>query len=258
MHQTVQLVDALKKFLRAKGITYREVAGALDLSEASVKRIFASRSFSLQRLEQVCRHVGLSIYELARLAAHEDRLPVTTLNIDQEAALADDPELFSYFYLLINGWSPAQVKRRLSLDETQSVRYLTRLHRLELIELYSRNRVRTLTARTIAWRKDGPVRRRYEAQVREEFLSADFEASGGIMRFETAELDESSLRILMRKIDKLVKEFNDLVELDTAVTQDRKQSVGLLLAARPWVFSLLADARSDRGFSSHPSDARQH
>lgn len=241
MHQTSQLVDALKKLLRAKGVTYRDVAAALNLSEASVKRIFANESFTMNRLEQICQFLDITIYELARLAAHADRQPVTTLSVDQEAALADEPQLLSYFYLLVNGWPPSRIKRKLGIDDVQSTKALTKLHRLELIELQSRNRVRLLTARTIAWRKNGPVRRRYEQQVREEFLGFDFDRAGGVMRFETAELSESSLTILRRKIAKLVKEFDELVELDMALPPEEKQSVGFLLAARPWVFSLLAD-----------------
>ena len=34
------LIDALKRALRARGVTYRDVARALELSEPSVKRLF--------------------------------------------------------------------------------------------------------------------------------------------------------------------------------------------------------------------------
>ncbi len=239
MHQTAQLVDALKKILRAKGVTYRDVASAIGLSEASVKRIFAEKSFSLSRLEEICRYLNLTIYELARLAAHHDQQPVTTLTIEQETALAKEPPLLAYFYLLANGWPPSKIKKQLGMSDAQSAKAMTRLHRLKLIECYSRNRFRLLTARTIAWRKAGPVRRLYERQIKSEFLETDFEAAGGLMKFETAELSESSIKIISRKIEKLVKEFDDLVELDMAQPLEKKQSVGLLLAVRPWVFSLL-------------------
>ena len=164
MHQTSQLVDALKKVLRAKGVTYRDLASAIDLSEASVKRIFADKSFSLKRLEEICQYLELTIYELSRLAAHQDQHPVTTLTIEQETALANEPQLLAYFYLLINGWPPHRIKKRLGMNEVQSTGAMTTLHGLQLIERYSRNRVRLLTARTIAWRKAGPLRRLYEQQ----------------------------------------------------------------------------------------------
>jgi DNA-binding Xre family transcriptional regulator len=246
MHQTSQLVSALKKFLRAKGVTYRDVATALELSEASVKRIFANKSFSLLRLDQICQFLEISIYELTRLAAQGDQRQISTLSIEQETALADDPELFTYFYLLVNGWIPSRIKRKLHITEVQSSRALTRLHRLKLIELHARNRVRLLTARPIAWRKNGPVKSRYEQQVREEFLVADFDGAGGVMHFETAELSESSTNILTRKIEKLVIDFRDLADLDSALPEEERRSVGFLLAARPWVFSLFADLQPVR------------
>ena len=241
MHQTSQLVEVLKKVLRAKGLTYRDLASAINLSEASVKRIFAENSFSLKRLEQICQHLDLTIYELSKLAAHHDQQPVTTLSLEQETALAREPHLFAYFYLLINGWPPSRIKKQRCVSDAQSVKLMTKLHRLKLIEYFSRNRFRLLTARTIAWRKAGPVRRLYEQQVKSEFLETDFEATGGLMKFETAQLSESSINIISRKIEKLVKELDDLVELDMSLPLERKRSVGLLLAFRPWVFSLLAD-----------------
>ena len=73
----------------------------------------------------------------------------------------------------------------------------------------------------------------------EEFLGADFDRVAGLMKFETGELSESSIKVLSRKLEKLVKEFDDLVELDMALPLEKKRSVGLLLAFRPWVFSLL-------------------
>ena len=50
MSQTAQLLSALKKFLKAKGITYQLLADRLDLSEASVKRLFSDESFSIRRI----------------------------------------------------------------------------------------------------------------------------------------------------------------------------------------------------------------
>ncbi len=49
MSQSAALVATLKQALRAQGKTYVDVAEALDLSVASVKRLFAQNSFSLER-----------------------------------------------------------------------------------------------------------------------------------------------------------------------------------------------------------------
>ena len=74
MSTTAQLIDALKRELKAKGITYAELAQRLGISEASVKRTFALRSFSLERLEQVLAAVGMDFMELAQAATDAPQL----------------------------------------------------------------------------------------------------------------------------------------------------------------------------------------
>jgi transcriptional regulator with XRE-family HTH domain len=53
MSQIVAVVDALKRALKAKNLTYAQVARELKMSEASVKRMFSSNHFTLHRFEQV-------------------------------------------------------------------------------------------------------------------------------------------------------------------------------------------------------------
>lgn len=71
MSQTNNLLLALKKQLRAQGKTYADVAQLLDLSEASVKRLFASQSFTLQRLEQLCDWLQIEFSELMQQAQQQ-------------------------------------------------------------------------------------------------------------------------------------------------------------------------------------------
>ena len=54
MAVSVDLIDALKRCLRAQELTYRELAARIRMSEAAVKRMFSRRAMSLQRLEQIC------------------------------------------------------------------------------------------------------------------------------------------------------------------------------------------------------------
>ena len=91
MNQTQDLLKALKKCLRAKGLGYSDLAEVLDLSESSVKRIFSQQSFTLERLEQVCRFLDMSIYDLARLTRIDTDDEITRLTLEQEQGLADDP-----------------------------------------------------------------------------------------------------------------------------------------------------------------------
>lgn len=243
MKQTKQLVDALRKALRAHGMTYDDVAKALDLSEASIKRVFSQGTFTLQRFEEICALLGLSIYDLARMTRITTADSTARLTLKQEQALAADQILLSVFYLLLNGWSPGRISTRYQLDKPRQTQILAQLDRLSLIELLPQNRVKLLTERNVEWRRGGPVRRLYERLVKEEFLRSSFSKENERLSFASAELSSASIEIMARKIERLTQEFNELAELDLGLSHEKKIGIGLMSAQRPWTFwSILAKA----------------
>jgi DNA-binding Xre family transcriptional regulator len=241
MDETRQLVDALKRCLKMRGLTYRALAQRIGLSEASVKRLFSERSFTLKRLEQVCSALEISVGELVRMVEHGGGR-ATTLSLEQEQALARDPALLSYFYLLLNGWTDAEVERGYEFERPQVETLRARLVELELVEPHPRRGHRLRVSRQIVWRRDGPVRRAYERQVKAEFLQADFTGQGDFFSWQPAELTVASIEILRRKLSLLHREFLEMAEFDSTSTQAR-HSTALLLAFRPWVFSMVAVRR---------------
>jgi hypothetical protein len=247
--EAARLVAALKQCLKARNMTYAALAKQLHLSEASVKRVFAHGSFTLDRLQSICRVLDLSFYDLARLSSPGDAR-VTTLTLEQETALASDANLLTTFYLILNDWTPAEVRRQYAFDERQQRSLLAKLDDLGLIELLPRMRCRLRVGRRVVWRRDGPVRRAYERQVKAEFLQSEFDAPSELFRFQPAELTEHSASLLRRKLEQLYREFLELAELDLLASEPRR-SVGLLLAFRPWVFSLVAARRRVRAGRSY-------
>ena len=107
--QTAALVEALKKLLKSRGITYRALAASLGLSEPSIKRLFSERTFTLQRLEKMCAVLEVDFFELAKLARGA-AASVDEMTLEQEKALAGDSKLLGVFYLLFNDWQPADIK----------------------------------------------------------------------------------------------------------------------------------------------------
>ena len=86
MAQTDALIDTLKQTLKAHHITYAVVAQKLDMSEANVKRMFASKRFTLDRLEDVCKLMQMDLSDLFQLY-DESRLRITQLSKEQEKEL---------------------------------------------------------------------------------------------------------------------------------------------------------------------------
>ena len=86
------------------------------------------------------------------------------------------------------------------MSEAASIRRLVALDRLGLIELLPGNRVRLLTDHNILWRKGGPVRRRYEQEIRQDFMDSQFVGEDESLHFEAVELSEHSIKLLQKKM----------------------------------------------------------
>ena len=246
-----RVMISLKGIMKSRQITYRELARRIRLSEASVKRIFSRATLTLTRLDDICQALEVSLGEVVRLASEQSADHPEPLTLEQEAALAADPKLLACFYLLANGRTGREVSTQLGVDERAVRRWMVRLDALRLIELRSKLRARTRAASVIAWRADGPLRRLYEKQIRQEFLQAAFSRTGEALHFLSAELSEASCKVLLRKLERVAGEFRDLAELDRTLPPRDKRSIAALVAVRPWVFSMF------KGLKALPTAAQR-
>ena len=104
MSESKQLVETLKAELRRQGKTYQDLVAVLDLSHASVKRLFAEHNFSLERLELVCRFLGVDMAELFRIMEKKQDKRAR-LTVVQEQMLVSNTKLLCMAHALLNKWS---------------------------------------------------------------------------------------------------------------------------------------------------------
>lgn len=233
MNDVQRLVDTLKQLVRMRGMTYGTLAQRVGLSEASVKRVFSQRTFTLTRLARFCEALDVDIAELARLSKARSNEPAE-LTAAQEAALAADPRLIAVFYLVVNGWTFDEIVARYRITPAQCTGSLAKLDRLGLIELSPGNRVRVRVPRAARLQPDGPIRRRYGRRAVEDFLAPQFASVGGYFTFEFRELSRASFEILRRKLERLAAEFHELAELDSSLPAEARETTGVALGLRPW------------------------
>ena len=243
MPERERLLGALKRILKERGWRYADLAGVIGTSEPTIKRILTHGRMDLERLERICEALDIDFFELAR-TARGARHARRYLTLHQETALAADPRLMTVFHLLCQGWRTDAIGEGYGLRKTELVRLLAQLDRLRLVELLPRDDVRLCVPRDFSWRDDGPVRARYLQMASQEFLRDRFEAPEGLLALEIGELGEASAGVLRRKLEKLVAEFKGAVELDSTLPAERRRSTGLLVAARPWLFSLAESLRN--------------
>lgn len=249
MSETTQVIATLKKCLKAKGMTYRDLALKLNLSEPSVKRLFAEESFSVKRLEQICQALDLSFYNLAKLSA-EAESGVSFFTKEQETVFAENPKLMVFFYLILNGRELSSITKDYKFTAPEAYEMLVNLEKIKLVERYPHDKIKLLVFKNIGWLDNGPLRKKYEACIQHEFLDSDFFLSDEKKYFSYGKLSESSRQILMKKIDRLTKDFHELLEMDKALPGENRRHVGLLLNYRPWIFSLIRDLKREKPFSN--------
>lgn len=237
-----QLIDALKRVLKSRHVTYADLARRIGMSEASIKRVFSQRTFTLARLQQVLGALEIDFFELAKLARGASDAP-QQMSEAQEHALALEPRLMGVFYLLFNDWQPAQILARYELTEAELTKLLVKLDRLMLIELLPGNRVKLKVGAHLQLRPSGAIRAKHGQRTMAEFLAVEFDRYGGHFRFEFRDISPATFSVVQRKLDRLAAEFNELAELDSTLPTDQRQSTGIVLGMRPWKIGQITDLK---------------
>lgn len=245
MAQTSLIIQTLKTSLKENGFTYLDVAKALDLSEASVKRIFAEENISLQRLDVVCRLLNIEICDLTKRAEQQQE-EIKELTEEQEEEFVKKPKLLFLAYMLLNEFDFKSITEHYEIEELEGIQLLAHLDRIKFIDLLPGNRIKLLTSRNFSWRKNGAIERLFNQHIRKEFFQSTFSGSAESMKFSGSMLSRSSILIIHQKIQRLVNEFNELAKQDASLPFDDRLGCSIVSAIRPWEFSLFAQYRKDK------------
>lgn len=236
--QKASLIAVLKQVLKARGLTYAQLAQAIDLSEASVKRLFSEETFTLKRLEQILDVLEMDLFELARLARGA-ATSVKEMSIKQEAAIAEDARLMGVFYLVFNDWQAEDIVARYEISKAECIGLLARLDRLRLIDLLPGDRVRLRVPRTLRLRQGGPIQERHGKAALDDFLQVNFAKAGGFFWFDSRELSSASTALFRRRLEHLAAELGEMAELDSYLPSDQRRTIGIALAIRPWMITMV-------------------
>jgi DNA-binding Xre family transcriptional regulator len=234
MAQSTVLIDALKRELKARNITYADLAPVLELSEASVKRMFSKEDFTLKRLDTICEFAGIELDALARALGNRDE-PITELTLRQEEELVASPKLFIMAVLALNLLTFEVIMQRYQFTEADAIKLLLKLEKLKFLELRPGNRIKLTIARNFSWIPDGPIQRLFKEDAAYDFFDSDFDQAHELMVFLNGMLSESSINGLMDRLKRVARQFNDDHLSDSTRSWDDRHAVSLLLAVRPWI-----------------------
>ncbi|MCK0104768.1 helix-turn-helix transcriptional regulator [Marinobacter sp. S0848L] len=254
MAQTSAIVGELKRQLRSHGLTYQDVADALGLSEASVKRLFSEKQFSLKRLDQICTLMGMEISDLVRKLAPEPK--VEQLSEEQEKELVSDVRLLLVAVCAMNRWQFLEIHQVYELSEIDLIGYLAKLDRMGVLELLPGNRFKLLVSHDFAWQPGGPIQKFFEAEVQQDFLKCRFNHPGELRLFVSGMLSTQSNEAVQQKLKRLALEFRHCHEEDLALPLEHRFGVSLLMAIRPWEIDAFDSFRRPEALKDYPPYSR--
>lgn len=233
MSQITTLCDTLKQLLKARNITYKDLAQALDLSEANIKRVFSSQSFTLERLEQICGLLELSLSDLFLLNTQKEHR-LTQLTQEQEEELIADKKLLLVAVCARDGWSFNDMITHYQITEHECIRLLARLDKLKMLQLLPGNKYKLLIAQNFRWIPGGPLERFMNRDVIVEFMEGDFSQEQAFRFYMRGSYSAASAAIIKNRLNQLTQEAAALNQADAKLPLDKRQHLGLLLAMRPW------------------------
>jgi DNA-binding Xre family transcriptional regulator len=233
MSQTKLIVETLKQELRKHRINYQQVAQKLDLSESSVKRLFAESSFTLERISQICELINFEISDLIREMEKNVEL-IDSLTLEQEAELVSDIKLLLMAHFLMNKLTFEQIIDIYDISEPEGIRLLAKLDRMKIIELQPGNRVKLKISQDFRLIRGGPIERFYEKVVQQEFFNASFDGNGEFRIYVSGFFSRSANAEIIRRIKRLAHEANRLMQESEDLPLNDRFGCSLIMAIRPW------------------------
>ena len=231
--EIVHVIATVKRQLKAQGKTYSDVAAHLGLSEASVKRLFSSERFTVERLAEVSEFLGFTLAELTQKAASS--IPeLDTLTSAQEAQLVSDEKLLLVTVLALNHWTLADMVGWYHVTEREAVQRLRILDRMGVIELLPGERIRRRARRDFDWLPNGPIKQYFSTQGIQDFLRGPFDPNEESLDFSHGMLTQAAQAELKVELRRLRRKLASLHEECVPAPLQDKRGMGLLLAMRRW------------------------
>ncbi len=235
MAEQALIVAELKRALRERDLTYADVARKLEVSVATVKRLFSTGDFSLQRVDVICELMGVTLRELLE-RAEERAEPANQLTHAQEQEIVADSRLLFVTWLVVNRVQFEDIVRQYHFTDRELLKYFIRLDRLKVIELQPGNRARLLVSRRFSWRVGGPVQKYIHNKMLREFFASAFAGANEEFFFHGGAVSEKTLGELKRALRNASRECVEIVESDRGAW-DSRHGTAFVLAVRPWKYS---------------------
>ena len=258
MASTQTLIDLIKAELKTAGISYAQLARELELSESSVKRMFAAGGeMPLSRIDELCRVLKTDFAELSQRLSRSQSLRLE-LTLQQEKEVVADEKLLLMAICCLSQWSYEQIVATYRLSEADATRAMAHLDRLGIIELRPMNRYRLQVAKTFRWRPHGPVMQFFREHVVLDYYRGGFDGPAEGLLLVHGSISRALAPAFLERLQRVAQDFAQQHQTDQKLSPDDREGYTLLLGMRNWEFELFTQLRRGELSASRRDTAVRH
>lgn len=238
-----QLFVVIKRKLKAKSLTYRDVAYALSATEISVKRWFAEERLTIRQLSAVAHLLGLTLTELMQEA---EEPPLQQLSFDQETELASDWKLLLMVRCVLSNMTLAQIVAEFEMTEAECIQYLVQLDRLRVIDLLPDNQIRVRISRDFDLLPNGPLQKVVMDRRMSGFLDSGFTGKHEGLLFLRGSLSAEAIKQFEGYARQLKRKLAELNAESLSIPLEQRHSFSAVIVHREWEPDLVTALRRRR------------
>jgi transcriptional regulator with XRE-family HTH domain len=236
---SLKIIQILKKELKSKGLTYKDISTYLKMSEAGVKKLLSKNDISFNRLELLCDLLQKSPSEIIKIA--QDNGVESHSFTDKQIKFFLSHQHYFHFYMKLayEQKKPQVIQSEFNLSNKSLNLYLKKLEELNLIKRHPYERLQIIGGSPLAIKTTGTELELMKYDIAIEQLkilkdkkSDDLSGAGLFLTdYEKEELLEKVLKTIIefssvsrtnrKKENQIAKEYNFMAFLNTGSMFDK-------------------------------------
>lgn len=151
------IFNTFKKTLKAKDMTYSDLALKLNLSESGIKKIFISEDCSYSRLNAISEVLELSLVDILT-SSLDHEIQEVHFTMEQEQYFVKHPQFFNFFWKLIQERENLDnIKSEFGFKEKECFQFLKKLDEFGILELHAKDVIKIPKMQRVKWMGNGPL-----------------------------------------------------------------------------------------------------
>jgi DNA-binding Xre family transcriptional regulator len=227
------LFDSLKAHIKARGMTYKQLAQALNLSEPSLKRIFSKNDCTLQRLDEICHILNIELKELVKTTPPK-RILIQQLTQKQELELVDNKKLLMLAVCSLSLWTFKDMLAHLTISKQECIMLMNRLEQIGFLHVLPNNNYKLLIAKNFVWIPDGPIMRMTKKESG-DYFAYTFDEPQDLLKIINVRISPKAHSALRARLEHIAQEYAEQGSVDSNLPLEDRTPLSICIAVRSWV-----------------------